>query len=232
MVFTIYERLSFTCLQLFNMKYTLVLVGIIFMSLTIKAQIKAVTGTGDEVILNPDGTWQYVNDSLITSKPIETNPTKFLKAPDASFLVKSNKIPCGIYINPKKWNFSKQDGNQAKEFMFTLKDNDAYAMLITEKMEIPLETLKGAALTNAKKAAPGIKITSEEYRNVNGLKVLCMQMEGVVQGMNFTYLGYYFSNAGGTVQLIAYTTSDLMKEYKKAIEELLNGFAVLENKTP
>lgn len=202
------------------------------MSLTTKAQIKAVTSNGDEVVLNPDGTWQYVNDSLTVSKPIETNPAKFVESPDASFLVKSNKIPCGVYINPKKWNFSKQDGTRATEFMFTLKDNDAYAMLITEKMEIPIETLKSAALSNARKASPGIKVTSEEYRNVNGIKVLCMQMEGIVQGMNFTYLGYYFSNEGGTVQFITYTSSSLMKEYKKELETLLNGFVVVENKTP
>ena len=43
----------------------------------------------------------------------------------------------GIWLNPKKWNFQKADNNDAAEFDFELKGEDLYAMLISEKMEIP-----------------------------------------------------------------------------------------------
>jgi len=50
-------------------------------------------------------------------------------------------------------------------------------MMIAEKMEIPLESLKEIVLDNAKEAAPDIKIVKEEYRTVNGIRVLMMQMK-------------------------------------------------------
>jgi hypothetical protein len=191
------------------------------------AQIKAVTTNGDEVILNPDGTWKYVNDSVEKNNVIDTNKTVFTKAGNASFLVKSSKTNCGIYLDPKKWSFKKTDGDKASEFSFNLKNKDAYAMLISEKMEVPFETLKMAALENAKKAAPDIKVTKQEYRKVNNNIVLLLQMDGTIQGMKFTYFGYYFSSPAGTNQLLTYTSSNLLTEYRKELEEFLNGFVTI-----
>ena len=54
-----------------------------------------------------------------------------------------------------------------------------------------------------------------------------MQMNGTLEGINFTYLGYYFSSPKGTVQLITYTSSNLVNEYRKNLEELLNGFTII-----
>jgi len=48
-------------------------------------------------------------------------------------------------------------------------------MIITEKVEIPLKSLKNIALVNVKSVAPDVSVVMEEYRNVNGLKVLCLQ---------------------------------------------------------
>lgn len=191
-------------------------------------QVRAVTSNGDEVILNTDGTWKYTNDSTQNFSKIDTNKVEFLKNAAASFLVKSNRIIYGVYIDPKKWSFTKSDASEASEFVFTLKEKDAYGMLISEKIEMPIETLKEAALANAKEAAPDIKITKEEYRKVNNNIILLMQMEGTIKGIKFTYLGYYFSSAKGTVQLLTYTSGNLLNEYKKDLEEFLNGFVVIE----
>lgn len=194
------------------------------------AQIKAVTSNGDEVILNEDGTWKYLNEPEGALKTIAINPNKFQKSADAGFLVKSNNIACGIYINPKKWSFSKGSEGGATEYQLVLKGKDAYAMLITEKMEMPIETLKKAALSNAREVSPGMAIVEEEYRLVNGNKVLMMQMRGKVEGIDFTYFGYYFCSAVGTLQFLSYTSSNLMPEYKKEMEELLNGLVLTEDK--
>jgi hypothetical protein len=96
-------------------------------------------------------------------------------------------------------------------------------MFITEKIEIPLTELKNIALGNAKAAAPDIKLIKEEYRMVNGIKMLHLQMDGTIQGIKFTYLGYYYSNESGTVQLLTYSSQKLMKENSGLCEELLNG---------
>ena len=36
-----------------------------------------------------------------------------------------------------------------------------------------------------------------------------MQMAGTITGMKFTYIGYYYSDASGTTQLVAYTGTSL-----------------------
>ena len=73
-----------------------------------------------------------------------------------------------------------------------------------------------------------IKVVSEEYRNVNGIKVLMMQMAGTIQGMKIVYCGYYYSNDTGTIQLLTYTGENLLKSYHNDIETFLNGLVKLE----
>lgn len=200
----------------------------VFSSIICTAQIKAVTEKGDEVILRTDGTWQYTDSKAETASKIDTSRILYKKNEKAGFLVKSNKLSCGVYIDPKKWSFSKNKTEDASEIGFTLKEKDGYGMLITEKIEIPFETLKTAALSNAKDVAPDVSIVKEEYRKVNNRVVLMLQMAGTLSGIRFTYFGYYYSSPNGTVQLITYTSSNLFKEYADDLEDFLNGFVIIE----
>jgi len=196
-------------------------------SIIVNAQIKAVTANGDEVVLYKDGTWKYVDGVTKIGKIIDTNQTAFFKNPDATFRVKSSKVEnIGIYLNPKKWSFKKGESSDAFEFEFTLKDKDAFGMIISERIELPIENLKAVAFENAQSAAPDINIVKEEYRIVNDTKIFFMQMNGTVQGVKFTYLGYYYSSPKGTIQLLTYTSQNLLTEYKMEMESLLNGIVV------
>ena len=194
----------------------------------IQAQQKAVTETGAEVILYDDGTWKFQNEDELTIVEVRTNPIKLKKSEGATFLLKSNNLNVGFWLDPKLWSFKKQTENEAAEYKLLLKSGDLYGMIITEKVEIPLETLKSLALENGQKVAPDLKIVKEEYRNVNGLKVLLLEMSGTTQGIKFSYYGYYYSNTNGTVQFITYTSTKLLNSYKSKIEILLNGLVELE----
>ena len=193
-----------------------------------KAQINAVTESGEEVTLHDDGTWKYVNEAINAEAEIKLNDKAFTKDKNSSFVVKSKKVNIGIWINPKDWSFTKSASNEDAEFQFQKKGEDLYAMLIAEKLEISLEALKNIALQNAKAVSSDIKIVSEEYRNVNGIKVLMMQMAGTIQGMKVVYCGYYYSNDSGTIQLLTYTGENLLKNYYDDIETFLNGLAEVE----
>jgi hypothetical protein len=206
------------------MKGTLLLLISLFFVNLIQAQQKAVTETGEEVILFEDGTWKYQNEDQISEKETPTNPKKFEKDKESTFLLKSSKLNIGVYLNPKIWSFKKATDNPEAEFELQLKGGDLYGMIITEKVEIPLETLKSFALENGKTVAPDLKIVKEEYRTVNGLKVLLLQLNGTMQGIKFSYYGYYFSSRNGTVQFITYTSQNLLDSYKPESEKLLNGF--------
>ena len=214
------------------MRTYLTFIILLFYSIVINAQtteqISAVTSEGDEVILYTNGTWEYVNEPVYEPLEIRTNPDPFEKDKSMSFLVKSKKINLGVYINPKEWGFEKGGTDDAAEYSFQKKGEDIYGMLITERTSIPLITLRGIALENARSAAPAIELIDEEYRKVNGIDLLMLQMKGTIQGLEFTYYGYYYSNENGTVQFVTYCGYNLFDEYKDDMEQILNGMVQTE----
>lgn len=191
-------------------------------------QIKAVTENGDEVTLYDDGTWVFDDLEMMEDVEIMMNPGTFTKGENASFLLKSSKNNFGFYLNPKEWSFTKEASNIAAEYELHLKSGDLYGMIISEQLEIPLETLRGIAVNTAKAAAPDLQVVKEEYRMVNGLKMLHLQMNGTMQGIKFSYYGYYYSNESGTVQYVTFTAQNLIESYREQCDALLNGLVVIE----
>jgi hypothetical protein len=194
------------------------------------AQKQAVTNEGEVVVLYADGSWEYENAEETETLEIPVNESRTFSSPkESTFLLKSSNFKVGFWINPQKWSFSKStDGTQA-EYELQLKGGDLYGLIITEQISIPMETLRNMALENGRAAAPDIKVIHEEYRMVNGVWVLLMQMNGTVQGIPFSYYGYYYSNENGTVQFITYTAQNLLNTYKESCEELLNGLVEIDS---
>lgn len=209
------------------MKATLMFTLMLFCTGISHAQITAVTETGDQVILYDDGTWEYIDQPVLDLVEVKTNPQVFKKGDDATFSLKSTRVDMAFWLDPAKWSFEKAVTNEEAEYELMLRGEDLYGMIITEKVEVPLTTLKDLALENAKLVAPDAKVINEEYRTVNGLKVLLLQINGTTQGIKFSYYGYYYSNSNGTVQFITYTSQNLMEDYKKDAESLLNGMVEL-----
>lgn len=202
----------------------------LLLALNATAQTKAITDNGKEVLLFENGTWKYLDDSAVAKvDSIVVNPQKFSKSPDANFLVKSKVFNVGININPSKWAFvANKNEEKPREYQFTFKPNDAYAMLITEDIGVDLDQLRSLALLNAKKASADMKEVFSEYRMVNGNKVLCLELRGTVHGLKFVYLGYYFSNENGTAQLISWTFQKNYAQLKKELATFLNGLTELK----
>ncbi len=196
--------------------------------LTVQAQQKAVTEVGDEVLLFENGTWKYANKEAETSTFVPTNTDLFEKDEDATFLLKSTKVDIGVWLDPTEWSFQKSQDNLEAEYELQLKGEDLYGMIIAEKVEIPIENLKEIALENGRDAAPDLAVVQEEYRIVNGQKVLFLQLNGTLQGIKFTYYGYYYSSPTGTVQFITYTSQGLLNSYIEDCEKILNGFVKVE----
>ncbi len=195
----------------------------VLLAATSYASQNAITDTGEEVILYSDGTWKYSNEKQQTGK-IEINRTKFEKPTSSTFKLKSTRNNTIYWINTNKWTFTKQVDNAASEYEFKLKDKDLYGMAINEEIEIPLESLANIAFENAREAAPDVKIMKQEYRIVNGIRVLYMVMAGTIEGMKVTYMGYYYSDTSGTTQLLTYTATNLVDKYRSEIDDFLNGF--------
>ena len=135
----------------------------------------------------------------------------------------------GIYISPAKWAFEPHSENEINpEYKFTMKAGDGLGMIVTEKTSIQLASMREIALMNARRAAPDAKEISVEYRMVNNKKVMCLKFQGTIKGIVFVFQGYYYSNANGTVQLLAYTSDQLFNGIQKDLEALLNGLVEIE----
>lgn len=198
----------------------------IFMTTFAHAGQKAITDTGEEVILNDDGTWTFVNNENAINTKIITNTMEFRRPESSNFLLKSTNNNSAFWIDTNKWIFKKATTNDSAEYEFRLKDYDLYGMAITEAVYIPVESLVDIALTNAKSAAPDFSIVKKEYRHVNGHKVIFMEMKGTLQGMDITYYGYYYSDKSGSTQFVTYTGTNLIGKYLPEITSMLNGLVV------
>lgn len=192
-------------------------------------QQKAVTENGDEVLLFEDGTWRYTDSSIEIEDNIEIskNKEKFKKVETSTFLVKSKILNVGFWINPKEWSFGKSTNNEDAEFEFSLKNEDLYGLVITEKISIPIENLSIISLGNIKELATDYKLITKEYRTVNGIEVIMTNVECKIQGIPLSYFIYFYSNKNGSVQLFTYTSTQLANEYKDKIEVFLNGLVEL-----
>jgi hypothetical protein len=214
-------------------KYLFIGLSLVINLHSIFGQIKALTENGDEVVLFSDGSWLYKDSTEKTDKisvNVKENSQIFSKSTAANFLIKSKKNNYAFWVDKSKYSFKKAEGNLDAEYEIQIKDKDAYALIISEEIEVPLENLVNIALQNAQVLDPNMKVVEKEYRIVNGLKLLMMKMEGVYEGIPLVYFGYYHSSTNGTLQYISYTSQKLFQKYKIELETLLNGMVLLETK--
>ena len=186
------------------------------------AEIIATTKEGKTVVLYDNGTWKYLEEA---NKPAPVGGQgKYARAASATEKLDLLRGKASVYYDPAKWKNLKE--SEPGRFELTHKDGDGYAIVIAERMQVPLESLRNIALAHAKEAAPDARLVAEEKREVNGSEVLFMQTAGTIQGMSFVYVGYFYTGKAGSVQIITYTGENLLEEYQKDFEELLNGFQV------
>lgn len=209
------------------MKYSLFIAMFICLSISVVAQKVAITEQGEEVLLYDDGTWKLKDDPYKETE-ISLNDTLFTKDSKSTFLIRSKNVKMGVWINPKTWTFSKKGNNEDGEYFFRKNQSDLRAMLITEKIHAPVLSLKELAVNNAREVSPDLRVVKEEFRTVNGIQVLMMQMSGTLMGMRITYCGYYYSSPKGSVQFVTYTGESLFEESKADIGTLLNGLVELQ----
>ena len=63
---------------------------------------------------------------------------------------------------------------------------------------------------------------------VNKKKVLALNFTATINGIDFTYLGYYYSNANGTVQMLSFSSAQVFDDSKQEMEGLLNGLIEMD----
>ncbi|MDH5434373.1 MAG: hypothetical protein OEY19_10550 [Gammaproteobacteria bacterium] len=199
---------------------------LILMSSMAYGNQKAITDTGDKVILYSDGTWEYEEKADHKKGNSKSNSRSYRKSPDSTFLVKSTENNAGFWLDTDLWEYEKATTNDDAEYEFKLKGEFLWAIAINETNQMSVEKLVDIAFDNAKSVAPDVKVVQKEYRTVNGSTVIYMEMVGTIEGTAFKYFGYYHSDESGTTQFLAFTDTEGSEFYQEEINDLLNGFTV------
>jgi len=169
--------------------------------------------------------------SLPTGNDQQTTKSKFSVTPAVSSnkdeeTVTGSKVKYSLTYDKNKWTKRTPEKDSDAEYLFAHVDGDVNAQIIPERIGLKLESLKKIALENAQAVAPNAKITFEETRKVNGVDVSAMKIEGTIDSIDFIYYGYYFTGKNTSIQLIAYTSTNLFNEYEKDLTEFLNGLKI------
>jgi len=177
---------------------------------------RAKTEDGKEVILKADGTWSNVGEYKRDKK--------------ATLAYTGKRGTFAFHLVPDTWKKMDKVENSDAEAAFAHKDGEVFALVIAERILVPLGTLKKGAVDNWRSVDKNVKVVLEEKRTVNGKEVLCLTAEVESEEVAFTFHGYYHSGEVGSIQVLTWTGRNLFKEVKPELEAFLNGFEIVEKK--
>ncbi len=187
------------------------------------AQITAVTENGKAVILFGNGTWRYLNDSVMVSNKkifelnIPKNATKYIKGRNTEFT---------LWYDEDKWKVIGDSINANAEYTLEYHNGDIMAFVIIDRIQLSLDKIKSIALNNLKQAVAEYKISEEQQIRVNNTDGLLLKIDALIDDTPFAYLNGYFSTRRGTFLIITYTGYNLFDRYRRDMTELISGLVI------
>lgn len=140
---------------------------------------------------------------------------------DASTQIATRRGDFRFWFNPQKWRAMPE--NVDGRFQLQLIGSEAYIAVIPEGTPIPIAQLKTLALENATKSGTNAQIVSEERRMIGGREVLTMQINVTINKTPVVFIGYYFGDPRGSIQVVGYTSERDLTRVKAQLLEGLDG---------
>jgi len=166
---------------------------------------------------------EFLNGLEISDQELPTSANREAM-PNPGLLSLNSKV--SVQYDPKKWK--QRPSNEVGHFTFAHSSGDAYAMVIVERIPIPIDSLPDIVLSNLQSADPNATIVFKQKRRVNGTDVWFMKSDAEVNKVPFFYCGYYYGGKGGTVQVVTVTGKTLFSEFEKDFMDFLNGLRISE----
>lgn len=185
--------------------------------------LTATTDDGRKVILNSDGTWKY---APVEKPALALLGPEWTKPANATSVLKGKAGFYELWYDPNKWTVHTNPPNPVAEYYLIHSNQEGQTMVISERISAPLNALKRVAIDNAKRGAPDTQVKDEQMITVNGQRVLRMTMFGTMQGIPFAYYGLYWTGKAGALQVVTFTTQNLLAEFQPDFVELLSGLVI------
>jgi hypothetical protein len=98
-------------------------------------------------------------------------------------------------------------------------NNDTFLSVVPESGELSYNYMK-EFITDSIEGT----ITESGFRLVNESDMLWLQGEATYEGVKFTYLYHVYTGVQGTIQIVAWTTSNIFERRTSDIEDFVSGF--------
>jgi len=200
-----------------------VLCVVLFPGISFGQDVRATTEDGRPVVLKKDGTYKFVSPNRSS---LSNHNLSYQKPDKSNAVISLKRDRFQIWYDPSIWQ--EQDTSNADKPTFVHKDGDIRALIVAERAEISMDTVKEIGISSAKKVAPDARITYEDKRLVNGTKVICVKIVGKTKGLPFVFLSYYYGGKAGVVQQMTYAPANLFAEYESDMLDFLNGLVIKE----
>lgn len=125
-----------------------------------------------------------------------------------------------VSFDPAKWK--ETEGKEGRR-QFEHVGGEAYAVIIAERPEIASDQLAKIALSNARQLAPDVRVVEEKRHRISGREVVSLRMDGTTDGVKLAFLGYYYGGPEGSIQVVTWTSQNLINELRPELEGFLNG---------
>jgi uncharacterized protein YcfL len=134
-----------------------------------------------------------------------------------------------IEYDSDTWNVPKNTNLSIySDYSFVHKDKDVYAIILSERIEVPLDSLEEIVVENAQNVSDEpVEVVQSETVEVNGKTMKAIKINAKIQGVDFSYYNYVYGGKEGTVQLITYTSKNLFDQYEKDMKNLLDSLEIL-----
>lgn len=202
------------------MKKTVLALIFVFVSAVVAAQtIRAITEDGRDVLLSPNGTWQF-----------NTTPSSENKAPPASG-DRSTYQPAmqsaNFTFDSSEWAIRPQDEKDERgKRSFQHKSLPIYGMVISDELQGTNKAMKNVIISNAQGAGKIIATLVDQVKSVNGKSVGTLRTVMESEGLRFVFDYLYFADNTGNIQVICYTGQSLFSKYQADCQKFLNGLSL------
>lgn len=219
-----------------NLFVTIILIATTFLTHSTFAQVRAITEDGDSIYVYDNGTWSYELKVESEGNPYEqlldidvqfdSSTTQFFMPENAKQKITSKFDFFDFYYDSNDWERVPSGTiNAEAEIAFKHKGTDIYSTIITEEIELGVEMTYKVAIMNAEEGSGNpVKVLKKEIRNVNGVQMLHTVFEANFDGFEATFVNNYYSGEFGTVQILSWTSTNIVKKYKQDMLDLINGF--------
>ena len=121
-------------------------------------------------------------------------------------------------------SWEEQDFDDVDGRQFFNESDSFFVALFDEASQIPIDSMPDIAMMNAREVGTDVIEIMRGERNINGNRFTFLEYSANIEDFDVTYLGLYYSDASGTLQIVGWSTSNIFGETRGKIERFASGF--------